>query len=453
MWRVLVVVCGVVAVALADTPANCTNTAALGTWRFSKTNNGYTNSVNCSLIDNMKIEETYLVTLKEPDVAVDDKGVQGFWTFIYNQGFEVVINDVKYFAFSNYTTVGTKTTSHCESTKPGWFHNSDQSKWGCYVGQQVSHSHKFDTKATTWQADPKLVEHINREHKASTWEATDYPQFQDLPLETIQRIAGSSPATDNPKSKNHLYAGMTDEEKYGNLPTDFDWRKKDGVNFVSPVRDQGQCGSCYSFGSTAALEARVRIVSNNSVQTIFSPQAIVSCSEYSQGCAGGFPYLVYKYSQDFGLVEESCFPYEGKDPSMGGPTCAKKCKSPTTNFRSKEYKYVGNYYGNCSEVAMMQEIYDNGPIAISFEVQPDFMHYKSGVYNGCTNPPKHTGVNYFELTNHVVAIVGWGVDNSGVKYWTVKNSWSANWGMDGFFHIQRGVDECAIESMAAYNVM
>ena len=88
----------------------------------------------------------------------------------------------------------------------------------------------------------------------------------------------------------------------------------------------------------------------------------------------------------------------------------------------------------------------NGPLAVSFEVYPDFQHYKGGVY-------VHTGLedkfNPFQITNHVVVIVGYGrEETSGQNFWTVKNSWGPDWGESGFFRIRRGSDECGIESIA-----
>ena len=91
------------------------------------------------------------------------------------------------------------------------------------------------------------------------------------------------------------------------LPDSFDWRNVNGVNYVSPIRNQGSCGSCYVFSSLAMNEARLRIKTLNTKNTVFSTQNVVDCSEYSQGCEGGFPYLISgKYAEDFGLVEESC---------------------------------------------------------------------------------------------------------------------------------------------------
>lgn len=95
---------------------------------------------------------------------------------------------------------------------------------------------------------------------------------------------------------------------------------------------------------------------------------------------------------------------------------------------------------------MKLELVRNGPVAVSFEVYPDFHQYRGGVYH-------HTGLrdgyNPFFITNHVVLITGYGTDgHTGEKYWIVKNSWGTSWGEDGFFRIRRGTNECGIESIA-----
>ena len=93
---------------------------------------------------------------------------------------------------------------------------------------------------------------------------------------------------------------------------------------------------------------------------------------------------------------------------------------------------------------MQMALVHNGPLAVSFEVYSDFSSYKSGIYH-------HTGLqdhfNPFEITNHVVVVVGYG-EEDGVAYWIVKNSWGLEWGENGFFRIRRGNDECSIESIA-----
>ena len=191
------------------------------------------------------------------------------------------------------------------------------------------------------------------------------------------------------------------------------------------------------------MESRIRIMTNNTLQPVLSTQNIVSCSQYSQGCAGGFPYLISKFGQDFQYYDESCFPYLGHDAPC------KPCDlTKATLYHATGYYYVGGYFGACSPEEMMFEVYMNGPVAVSFEVYDDFKGYTGGVYiHNTTLAGKR--MNPWEATNHAVCLVGWGVDqSSGIPYWIVKNSWGTGWGEQGYFRIRRNTDECAIESMA-----
>ncbi len=119
---------------------------------------------------------------------------------------------------------------------------------------------------------------------------------------------------------------------------------------------------------------------------------------------------------------------------------------------TSSYGYVGQQYGLTSARLMQLEIMANGPIAVSFEVYPDFMNYKSGIYTHSATHMLET-FNPFVITNHVVVIVGWGVEN-GVKYWIVRNSWGATWGENGYFRILREAPvfggEVGIESETAW---
>lgn len=82
------------------------------------------------------------------------------------------------------------------------------------------------------------------------------------------------------------------------MPASFTWTNVNGTNWISPIRNQGSCGSCYAFASMALQEAKFRIQSNMTQQPVFSTQDVVECSKYSQGCEGGFPYLVAgKYAE------------------------------------------------------------------------------------------------------------------------------------------------------------
>ncbi|KAG7171209.1 Dipeptidyl peptidase 1-like 4 [Homarus americanus] len=214
------------------------------------------------------------------------------------------------------------------------------------------------------------------------------------------------------------------------LPENFDWRDVQGVNYVSDVRDQESCGSCYVFASMGMLEARVRIATRNQRQDVFS----------TQGCEGGFAFLVGgRYSQDQGVAAEECNPYTGVDD---------KCDTDMSCARTyvSEYEYVGGYYGACNDALMMLALVENGPMAVAFMVYDDFPSYSGGIYH---HTDSGNGFNPLEPTNHAVLLVGYGVEaDTGEKFWSVKNSWGGSWGEDGFFRIRRGTDECGMESEA-----
>lgn len=440
----------------ADTPANCSYGDIKGQWMLSLGKTGFTNQIDCN--ESFEPMSEVLVTLLFPDTAVDMVGNVGTWTLIYNQGFEIRLAGRIYFAFFKFKKIGKTTISICNTTFNGWVHNEvadanpvfPPTNWGCCYANRiyradkpkVSHPSQLDSSKLEQAYLPNEL-FVNQINKAQTsWKAELYDEYKNF---NIRDMIGRSGGMAMLKSKKTLVRSSpaTNEqlEAANHMPTSLDWRNFNGTNYVSPVRNQGSCGSCYAFGSMAMLEARIRILTNNKQKPVLSTQNIVSCSKYSQGCAGGFPYLVAgKYTEDFGSISEECYPYEGID------TKCKPIKPNCPRQYGSKYHYVGGFYGACNEALMKIELVKNGPLAISFEVLSDFLHYKSGIYH-------HTGLedefNPFEITNHCVLLVGYGLDKAtGEKYWIVKNSWGASWGEEGFFRIRRGVDECAIESIA-----
>merc|ERR1711981_971610 len=210
------------------------------------------------------------------------------------------------------------------------------------------------------------------------------------------------------------------------IPQNFDWVD---LNMTSPVKNQGSCGSCYAFASMGMFEARARVQTNGAWQPLFSEQDVVSCTNLAQGCSGGFPYLISKYGQDFGIVEDECY-----GEYMSGTTRQDEDCIANSCFRHKvsDYGYVGEFYGGATEYAMRQEIYANGPIAVSLEAG-GLHDYNGGVW---IQPSNGVGWDPYEATTHVVVITGWGWDDeTGFPFWNVKNSWGASWGENGYFRI------------------
>ena len=135
LFKVSIVLAVIFATVRGDTPANCTFEDVQGTWVFYIGENGHDNSLKCD--SSFKIVTQVRVHLLFPDVALNDNYDQGFWTMIYNQGFEVVLNGTKYFAFSKYAGSGNGAVSYCDQTLPGWSHDAgDVSRnWACYYGK------------------------------------------------------------------------------------------------------------------------------------------------------------------------------------------------------------------------------------------------------------------------------------------------------------------------------
>uniref|UniRef100_A0A7S3D662 Peptidase C1A papain C-terminal domain-containing protein n=2 Tax=Palpitomonas bilix TaxID=652834 RepID=A0A7S3D662_9EUKA len=117
---------------------------------------------------------------------------------------------------------------------------------------------------------------------------------------------------------------------------------------------------------------------------MLSPQHVVSCSQYSQGCDGGFEYLVAKYGQDFGIVSDHCFAYESglRVQENTAVPCEYQCPESQRYF-VHDYHYVGGYCGNSSVPQLMEELVTGGPISVGILCTPDFMHYQVSTSKHC----------------------------------------------------------------------
>lgn len=193
----------------------------------------------------------------------------------------------------------------------------------------------------------------------------------------------------------------------------FDWRVLGGV---TPVQNQGACGSCWAFGATGAFESAYLIAEG--VVPDFSEQVLVSCDEGSNGCNGGNDITAYSYFSTIGAFDESCMPYQAADIPCDIDDC-----EPMT--------YLDGFMPIPNNVNAIKNTVVISPLSTSFTAYDDFHSYQNGCY-------EHDGGT--EPTNHCVVIVGWD-DNecNGAGAWIVKNSWGEGWGrLGGYFYIKYG---------------
>jgi len=195
------------------------------------------------------------------------------------------------------------------------------------------------------------------------------------------------------------------------LPPTFNWEDS---GKVTPVRNQGSCGSCWIFAATAALEAIYKI--QMQVEYDLSEQQILSCVSGGWGCDGGWMDYAYEHYRDYGAILESAMPYQADD------------LVPCTEEQYPIYAEIDGWTAIPNNVNALKTALLTAPVAVAFQVYSNFDYYNGGCY-------WHEDVT--QDVNHAVLLVGWD-DNmcNGEGAWRVKNSWGSYWGDEGYFWIQ-----------------
>jgi len=219
------------------------------------------------------------------------------------------------------------------------------------------------------------------------------------------------------------------------LPDFFDWRDKHGNDYITSIKDQGNCGSCWAFAAVAALESHANAYYNNpNLDLNLSEQDLVSCF-HGGGCGGAsqdqIEQIFSNYYQNTGIAKEICFPYTATNNN-----CANKC----SNWQQDAWKSLGYVNIPLTVEDIKQAVINYGPVEVGMTVYNDFFSYSGGIYSHTTE----SIAGY-----HAVTIVGFGVYD-GIDYWIVKNSWGTNWGEEGYFKI--AVGDSDIDSRFAFAV-
>merc|ERR1711872_449644 len=286
-----------------------------------------------------------------------------------------------------------------------------------------------DIRRAAWEANYDFMEEHNSAYEAGyeTYTVAEN-EFNDLTNdEFVRMLNGLQPSQSR---SNQIFVPLKT-----NNPPMVDWRQH---GFVTPVKNQKQCGSCWAFSATGSLEGATFNKTKKLVS--LSEQNLVDCSmkEGNHGCMGGLMDFAFKYIQENkGIDTEESYPYTAKT----GKTCL--FNSSTIGATVTGWKDIKSG----SEMDLESAVAQVGPISVGIDAgHPGFQMYKQGVYYSllCSN----------KRLDHGVLAVGYGEQEfQGMKqkYWLVKNSWGETWGDQGYIKMAKDLGNmCGIATQASF---
>ncbi|KAI1278149.1 Digestive cysteine proteinase 3 [Halotydeus destructor] len=253
-------------------------------------------------------------------------------------------------------------------------------------------------------------------------------RFADMTAEEVRQYKGYKVGQRRPTKSQY-------DADDSPLPASVDWRDK---GLVTPIKDQGACGSCWAFSAIGSLEGQQAKSSGKLVS--LSEQNLVDCSAWqgNEGCDGGWTDWAFDYvKQNGGLDTEASYPYEAEDGV---------CRYNKTSIGAVMKDYVDIDHGN--EMALQSAVANIGPVSVAIDASSNYFSlYGGGVYNHGDCGNTHDDLD------HGVTVVGYGTTN-GQDYYIVKNSWGTDWGTAGYMQLARNDGNlCGIATQAAYPVL
>jgi len=300
--------------------------------------------------------------------------------------------------------------------------NSDALKWEEFklkFNKMYATSEEHDRRFSIF------VENLQRSKLMNEVEGDEVfgvTKFSDMSVEEFRSTILMDPKFLNTliddRRSNARYANLPQYETLKDLPKTFDWRTKGAV---TPVKNQGDCGSCWAFSTTENIES-VWNCEGGHMLTPLSVAQIVDCDKVDQACNGGDLPTAFNYViKAGGLESEQSYPYVDTDG---------KCNFQKDKIVAKidGWEYVSK---DKNETQMQIYVQEKAPISICVDAE-SWQTYSGGIIKrGCG-----------KVLDHCVQLVGWG--ESSVPYWIVRNSWGADWGIDGYLYVERNEDLCGI---------
>jgi cathepsin L len=297
--------------------------------------------------------------------------------------------------------------------------------------KQYSSIEESTRRRLTWESNLKYINQHNLEHSLGkhtfTVAMNKYGDMTNKEFVSVMNGFNMTRAMQTPTEFRHSFM-MPSNVK---IPDSVDWRTQ---GYVTPIKDQGQCGSCWAFSAVASLEGQHFKKAGTLVS--LSEQNLVDCStkQGNQGCNGGLMDQAFTYIKvNKGIDTEDSYKYVARD---------EKCKFKAASVGATDTGFTDIDSGD--ETALATAIATVGPISVAIDAsQSSFQFYSSGIYSDpdCSST---------EL-DHGVTAVGYGTQGAGKDFYIVKNSWGTSWGSQGYIMIARNSNNmCGMATMSSY---
>jgi C1A family cysteine protease len=289
-----------------------------------------------------------------------------------------------------------------------------------------------------YTTESKTINHGSWTEETSVCSKVDNNgKVTEIPMLELMEANGEPLIEEKVQSENNNppdYKYSTNLKSTMELPSSFDWRSYNGHSYIGPVRNQGNCGSCYSFAANATAEGVYNFATGNydgnciDLSESFIMWCLGKVTQYGQhfsGCVGAdLTYYELQALVDSGATYEANFPYQTTDPVV------------CTHWNDPRVHFNDWYRVGCSDIAGIKTaIMTYGVVDAAVIVTAAFNNYTGGVYSD-TYTSCNSSYCEYTPTNHAIALVGWGVDPVEGEYWILRNSWGSNWGEGGYMRIK-----------------